>query len=68
MKKYKTITKVSADKFVTYNVNDLIKFTKFLDEKYTGWRWFNVHIYEKEGKGAQIGNFTNKNRPTSRFI
>jgi hypothetical protein len=64
-KKFVTITKVSNDKFVRYNVNDLLKFTDFLDKNFPNWRWFNV--FSKETK-LQIANFTKNNRPKSRFI
>lgn len=64
-KKYKVIVKVNNDDFVKYNVNNLLKFTVFLDKNFEGWRWFNV--YDKKTR-EQIGNFTNKNRPTSIYI
>lgn len=59
-KTYKVIVKVSSDKFVKYNVNNLISFTIFLDKHYKAWRWFNV--YDKQTK-VQIGSFTKNNRP-----
>lgn len=62
-KKYRVIAKVSSDKFVKYNVNNLIKFTEFLDKEYSGWRWFNVYSYIKGEKGQQIANFTTLSRP-----
>ena len=55
------IAKVGNDKFVKYHCRDLVKFAKFLDEKFTGWRWFNV--YDKD-TGEQIDNYTNKCRPS----
>ena len=67
-KKYKVITKVGDDKFVKYNVNNLLLFTKFLDENFNDWRWFNVYEFNKEGNGRQLENFTNKNRPLKRFL
>jgi hypothetical protein len=66
IKKYKVIAKVSDTKFVKYNVNNLLLFTDFLDKNFNGWRWFNV--YSKNENREQIGNFTNKNRPTKRFL
>lgn len=63
-KKYKIIAKVDNEKFVKYNVNNLLLFTKFLDKSFSGWRWFNVYNMSKE----QIGSFTNKDRPTSAGI
>lgn len=67
-KKYKVIAKVSNDKFVKYNVNNLQKFAAFLDREFGGFRWFNVYKYQKNGKGEQLGSFTSNNRPTSAFI
>lgn len=66
IKKYKVIAKVNDTKFVKYNVNNLLLFTDFLDKNFSDWRWFNV--YAKNESKEQIGNFTNKNRPTKRFI
>jgi hypothetical protein len=67
-KKYKVIAKVDAEKFVKYNVNDLVKFSAFLDENFSGWRWFNVYQYSKESNGLQLASFTNRNRPLNRFL
>jgi hypothetical protein len=66
VKKYKVIAKVSDTKFVKYNVNNLVLFTNFLDKNFSDWRWFNV--YSKSEGNEQIANFTNRNRPTKRFI
>jgi len=66
-KKYKVIAKVDNEKFVKYNVNNLIKFCEFLDKEFAGWRWFNVYNYNSDGLGEQIANYTTKNRPTSVF-
>jgi hypothetical protein len=67
-KKYKVIAKVDSDKFVKYNVSNLMKFTEFLDVEFVGWRWFNVFRYEKSGNGEQIGNFTSINRPLRPYL
>ena len=67
-KKYKVIAKVENDKFVKYNVNNLLLFTEFLDKNFNGWRWFNVYEYKEEGDGSQLANFTAKNRPLKRFL
>jgi len=64
-KKYIVRAKVGDEKFVKYHVNNLVLFTKFLDEKFAGWRWFNVYIKDTE---KQIANFTSKNRPTTRYV
>jgi len=68
MKKYKVIAKVDNDKFVKYNVNNLLLFARFLDSEFSGWRWFNVFQYTKDDTGKQLGNFTSKRRPTTRYI
>jgi len=68
VKKYKVIAKIENDKFVKYNVNDLLLFTKFLDINFKDWRWFNVYEYKREGNGLQVGNFTTKSRPSRRFL
>lgn len=65
MKRYICIAKVDDQHFVKYRLNDLLKFTAFLDERWKGWRWFNV--YNKQTK-EQIANFTNKRRPTTGII
>lgn len=67
-KKYKVIVKVDNEKFVKYNVNNLLLFTEFLDLNFNGWRWFNVFEYKKEGDGQQLASFSTKNRPLSRFL
>lgn len=69
-KKYKVIAKVGNNengtaKCVKYNVNDLVKFSQFLDKQFPAWTWFNV--YSKESK-LQLGSFTKFKRPVSRFM
>jgi hypothetical protein len=49
---------------VRYHFNDLLKFTKFLNEKWPDWKWYNVYSNDGENKGSQIGNYNNKRRPT----
>jgi hypothetical protein len=61
-KKYHCIAKVGPEKFVKYNVNNLVKFTSYLDRDFPDWRWYNV--YDKETRN-QVANFTKNNRPTS---
>jgi hypothetical protein len=67
-KKYKVIAKIENEKFVKYNVNNLLKFTQFLDKEFNGWRWFNVYKYSREGNGEQLANFTRNNRPSKPFL
>lgn len=68
MKKYKVIAKVQPDKFVKYNVNNLLLFTSFLDRSFPLWTWFNVYQYTSKGTGNQIANFTKNNRPNKRYV
>lgn len=68
MKKYKVIAKAGPEKFVKYNVNNLVQFTSFLDRTFPDWRYFNVYLYTKDSTGQQVGSFTRNNRPTARFI
>jgi hypothetical protein len=68
MKKYRVIVKADNEKFVKYNVNNLLLFTAFLDRSWPEWRWFNVYAHKGETEGSQLANFTNKNRPTSRSL
>lgn len=62
--KYKIIAKVSSDKFVKYHSENLLSFVKFLDAKYTGWRYFNVF----NQSGEQVGNFTTHSRPDKKTL
>jgi hypothetical protein len=67
-KKYKIIAKVENDKFVKYNVNNLLLFTSFLDRNFPNWRWFNVYEYTKDDTGKQVANFTKSNKPTRIYV
>jgi len=64
-KKYTCIVKAEPEKFVKYRLNDLVKFTAFLDRTWSEWRWFNV--YDNRTR-MQIANFTKNDRPASRQI
>lgn len=73
VKKYTGIVKISNKPdgnayCVKYRFNDLLKFTDFLDNRWSGWKWFNVYSNRGDNKGEQIGSFTNKNRPVKRYI
>lgn len=60
-KQYSCIVKVDAERFVKYRtVNNLLKFTLFLDTNFPEWRYYNV--YDKETK-QQINSFTKNKRP-----
>lgn len=64
-KKYKVIAKVGPDKFVKYNVDNLIRFTAFLDRRFNDWRYFNV--FDKDTQ-EQLISFTKNNRPETKYI
>lgn len=64
-KKYHCIAKVGNEKFVKYNVNNLMSFCRFLDDKFNDWRYFNV--FSKATK-KQVGNFTKNNRPANKTL
>lgn len=55
-----------SDRFLKYNIRNLLNFTNFLDQNFPSWRWFNV--YDKKQGGLQVGNFTKHKRPTSTTI
>jgi hypothetical protein len=72
-KKYKIIVKIRNNPdgtayCVKYRVNDLIKFTRFLDEEWMDWKWFNVYLNTGVNKGGQIVSYTKNKRPESRFV
>lgn len=72
-KRYKAIVKVKNNPdgtacCVKYRVDDLIKFTQFLDKRWAGWKWFNVYSNKGMNKGEQLANFTNNKRPEVRFV
>lgn len=57
------IVKIGDTDFVKYRyVDNLVKFTDFLDRKYPNWRYMNV--FDRDTK-EQIANFSKKNRPIS---
>ena len=59
------IVKISQTEFHKYHVRNLLNFTKWLDTKFPGWKWYNV--FDKK-TNLQIGNFTTKQRPTAAKI
>lgn len=60
-KKYTCIVKAGDEKFVKYRLNDLVKFTGFLNHRWSDWRWFNV--FDNRTR-IQVGNFTKNDKPT----
>jgi len=72
-KRYAAIIKIGNNpdgsaRCLKYRFNDLIKFTKFLDEKWSEWLWHNVYYNKGENKGKQAGNFTKHKRPVTNRI
>lgn len=60
IKRMKVIAKVGPDRFVKYNVDNLLSFTKFLDRSYPDWKWFNV--FDKRSR-EQVSSYTKNHRP-----
>ncbi len=72
-KKYVAIVKIKNNKdgtayCVKYRFDNLLKFTEFLDEKWSGWKWYNVFSNRGNQIRKQIANFTNKKRPDKSYI
>jgi hypothetical protein len=67
--RYRAIVKIGEKEFAKYGslfpIRNLKKFADFLDKKFDNWRWFNVYDYNTK---LQIGNFTNRNKPTKASI
>jgi len=68
VKKYQAIVKIKNNSdgtayCVKYRFDNLKKFTAFLDQKWSDWKWFN--LYENQGinKGNQITNYTKYHKP-----
>lgn len=72
-KKYIAIVKIKNNKngsakCVKYRFDNLLKFTVFLDKKWSGWKWYNVFSNKGDNKRTQIASYTNKNRPTKSYV
>jgi len=72
-KKYIAIVKIKNNKdgsakCVKYRFDNLLKFTKFLDIKWSEWKWYNVFSNQEHNKKTQIANYTNRNRPTKSYV
>ncbi len=66
MKRYNVIVKLRTQQFLKYQVNDLLKFTAYLDKEHAGqWTWYNV--FDRRTR-QQVANFTNKRRPVSATV
>ena len=57
-------------KYLKYNnVNRLIKFKDFLNDKFTNWVWFNVYEYIKGENGRELARFQKgKKEPVAESI
>lgn len=69
-KKFRCWVKVGENDFKSWHVNNLLKFTTFLDVKYPNWRFFNVYRNSKseEKDNVELARFTKNNRPRSAWI
>jgi len=73
-KKFRCWVKVDGGEtkssFKTWHVNNLLKFTDFLDTKYSDWRFFNVYrnSENEEKDNVELARFTKNNRPRSAWI
>lgn len=72
-KRYTAIVKISNNPdgsayCVKYRFDNLVKFTRFLDNKWNGWKWFNVYSNKGENKGIQLASFTKKNSPVKKYL
>lgn len=64
-KKMVCIVKVGGEKFVKYHVNNLLKFTEYLDREYPDWRFINVFDSKSE---RQVANYTKNKRPGAKHV
>lgn len=64
-KKYNCIVKVGNNpdgsaKCLKYRLNDLLKFTVFLDRTHSEWKWFNVYSAKSR---LQLASYTKFKKP-----
>jgi hypothetical protein len=72
-KRYIAIVKISnrldgTAYCVKYRFDNLLRFSKFLDKKWSCWKWFNVYSNRGKNKGMQLGSFTCKNKPITSYL
>lgn len=72
-KKYIAIVKIRNNEdgsafCVKYRFNDLLNFTQFLDNKWPGWKWYNVYANTGKSQGIQLESFTKYRRPKRKYI
>jgi len=51
-----------------YRFDNLLNFTKFLDKKWSEWKWYNVYANVGINKGKQLANFTKFNKPKVKYV
>ena len=51
-----------------YRFDNLLSFTKFLDESWSEWKWYNVYSNRGVNKGKQLANFTKYKKPKTKFV
>ena len=64
--KFITISKVEDDKFVKYRTSNLVKFYRYITERFPDYRWTNVYVNRGKDKGKQIGSITKDSPPLSK--
>jgi len=72
-KRYLAIVKIGNNANGTahclkYRFNDLLNFTKFLDENWSDWKWYNVYSNLEMNKGIQLASFTKNRRPCGKLL
>jgi len=72
-KKYIAIVKIRNNSdgsayCIKYRFDNLLSFTKFLDDKWAEWRWYNVYSNKGKNKGMQLASFTKYRRPLNKYI
>ena len=72
-KKYIAIVKIRNDKdgsakCVKYRFDNLLKFTEFLDKKWSECKWYNVFSNRGNNEKKQIASYTNRNKPTKSHV
>ena len=72
-KRYAAIVKIKnrpdgSAHCVKYRFDNLLSFTKFLDNNWTEWKWFNVYSNKDIDKGKQLANFTKFNKPKEKYV
>ena len=64
-KKVRAFVKIDNSRFFTWHVTNLISFCKFLDKRYSDWRYFNLYDCQTN---EQIASYSKNNRPKTEWI